>query len=142
MGHLFEIIDRSRTGIISKQDFRDIFSNLSHLKIDKEELDKFIDAFWKEQTYGIDYKSFLRIFTKYQIKFENEKKPRNEIRTLKVDEETIRLKKDIFDKIATVLSARGMEPVDFFKRVDVDGSNEVDIEELEMAFKKMKIDVT
>ena len=41
-----------------------------------------------------------------------------------------------------MLSARGMEPVDFFKRVDVDGSNEVDIGELEMAFKKMKIDVT
>jgi hypothetical protein len=34
-----------------------------------------------------------------------------------------------------------MEPVDFFKRVDVDGSNEVDVGELESAFKKMKIDV-
>ena len=35
-----------------------------------------------------------------------------------------------------------MEPVDFFKRVDVDGSNEVDVHELESAFKKMKIDVS
>ena len=34
MNHLFEIIDRSRTGIITKQDFKDIFSNLSQLKID------------------------------------------------------------------------------------------------------------
>ena len=103
MGHLFEIIDRSRTGIISKQDFRDIFSNLSHLKIDKSELDKFIESFWKDNNYGIDYKSFLRIFTKYQIKFEAEKKPKNEIRTIHVSEETIRLKKDIFDKINMVL---------------------------------------
>ena len=35
-----------------------------------------------------------------------------------------------------------MEPVDFFKRVDVDGSNEVDVGELENAFRKMKIDVS
>lgn len=142
MNHLFEIIDRSRTGIISKQDFRDIFSNLSHLKIDKNELDRFIEGFWKDNNYGIDYKSFLGIFTKYQIKFEDEKRPRNEIKTKHVAEDTIRLKKEIFDKINTVLKQKNMEPVDLFKRVDKDGSNEIDVDELDTAFKNMRIDLS
>ena len=141
MNHLFEIIDRSRTGIITKQDFKDIFSNLSQLKIDQVEFDNFIETFWKDKKGGIDYKSFLGIFTKYQIKFEDEKRPKNQIKTKYVTEDTIRLKKDIFDRIQTVLKSKNMQPVDLFKRVDKDGSNEIDVDELDTAFKNMRIEL-
>ena len=35
-----------------------------------------------------------------------------------------------------------MEPVDLFKRVDKDGSNEIDVDELETAFKNMRIELS
>ena len=34
-----------------------------------------------------------------------------------------------------------MQPVDLFKRVDKDGSNEIDVDELDTAFKNMRIEL-
>ena len=33
--------------------------------------------FWKDAPFGIDYQNFIRIFQKYRIKFEDEKKPKD-----------------------------------------------------------------
>ena len=64
MSNLFELIDKNGRGIISREDFRDIFQSLN-LNLDKKELEKFIDNFWKDKEVGIDYQGFLRIFSKY-----------------------------------------------------------------------------
>ena len=103
MNHLFQIIDKSNTGIISRKDFGDIFANMANLKIEKDELDSFIEMFWKDAPYGIDYPNFIRIFQKYRIKFEVEKKPEDKTRTVHVSEDTIRIKKNAFDQIDRAL---------------------------------------
>jgi Ca2+-binding EF-hand superfamily protein len=51
---LFELIDKSGRGFISRDDFSDIFQSLN-LRIDQQELDKFMDNFWKDKDAGIDY---------------------------------------------------------------------------------------
>jgi len=50
----FELIDKEGTGSISRDDFRDIFKSLN-VKIDTNDIEKFIDHFWKDKTAGIDY---------------------------------------------------------------------------------------
>ena len=68
---LFEIIDKSHRGYIDRRDFADIFENMG-LNINKQELERFMDNFWKDKEAGIDYNGFLRIFAKYQLKAERE----------------------------------------------------------------------
>lgn len=58
------MIDKEDRGIISRDDFRDIFKILKD-KIDPNDIEKFIDNFWKDKAGGIDYQSFLRIFNRY-----------------------------------------------------------------------------
>jgi Ca2+-binding EF-hand superfamily protein len=60
----FELIDKEGRGTISRDDFKDIFKSLN-LKLDTNDIDKFIDHFWKDKTAGIDYQEFLRIFNRY-----------------------------------------------------------------------------
>ena len=74
MAGLFEMIDKHGRGYISKEDFKDIFNNLGELKLNESELNSFLDNFWRDKTAGIDYKGFLRIFAKYEIKVQNEQK--------------------------------------------------------------------
>lgn len=68
---LFELIDKSGRGFISRDDFSDIFQSLN-LRIDQQELDKFMDNFWKDKDAGIDYQGFLRIFGRYQVRMNKE----------------------------------------------------------------------
>ena len=68
MASLFEMIDKKGRGYISKQDFKDIFDSLGELKLNESELNQFLDNFWSDKTAGIDYKGFLRIFAKYEVK--------------------------------------------------------------------------
>jgi len=65
MAKFFEMIDKHGRGYISKEDFKDLFSNLPELKLNEHEVNQFIDNFWRDKTAGIDYKGFLRIFAKY-----------------------------------------------------------------------------
>ncbi len=51
--------------MISREDFKDIFKSLPMQKIDPNDIEKFIDQFWKDKSAGIDYQQFLRIFNRY-----------------------------------------------------------------------------
>lgn len=64
LSEAFELIDKEGRGNISRDDFKDIFKSLN-VKIDTNDIDKFIDHFWKDKSGGIDYKEFLRIFNRY-----------------------------------------------------------------------------
>lgn len=68
MASFFDMVDKHKRGFISREDFKDIFDNLGGLKLNESELNQFIDNFWRDKTEGIDYKGFLRIFAKYEIK--------------------------------------------------------------------------
>jgi Ca2+-binding EF-hand superfamily protein len=104
MGDLFELIDRDGRGIISREDFKDIFENLG-LKLDKHELEKFVDNFWRDKEVGIDYQGFLRIFSKYQIRLKREQKVKRHDKGVPISAATIKLKKNIFDDVHKVLTA-------------------------------------
>ena len=77
MSDYFEMFDKHKRGYISKEDFADIFNNLDGLKLNESELSQFIENFWRDKTAGIDYKGFLRIFAKYEIKVQNEMKSKS-----------------------------------------------------------------
>ena len=104
MSHLFTLIDKRNRGTISRENFRDVFMTLN-LNLDTKELDKFIDNFWKDKEVGIDYPSFVRIFSKYSLKLEQEEsRKRGTKKTAHVvSDETIARKKDIFDEINIAL---------------------------------------
>jgi len=138
----FEMIDKNKRGYISREDFKDILDSLD-LKLKESEAIAFIDNFWRDKTAGIDYKGFLKIFAKLEIQVLNKK---NSATTTKrqtmIKDETIRVKKDIFDQIKQVLDEQGKNLGDVFRAVDNDGSYEIDVDELFGAFKGMHLNVS
>jgi len=140
MSEAFALIDKEGRGFISQDDFKDIFRGLS-LKIDQDDLDKFIDQFWKDKTAGIDYQQFLRIFKRYQMKLEGDGDER-EHKYVKIPEEIIRLKKDIYMTISKALQQTGKSLKGIFAKVDSDQSDEIDLIEFKSMFEKMKLKLT
>lgn len=55
------MIGKTGKGVITRQDFEDLFENLN-IQVSRENMDKFINGFWRDSDAGMDYKSFLRIF--------------------------------------------------------------------------------
>ena len=45
---------------------------MGDLRLNENELNAFIDNFWRDKTAGVDYKDFLRIFSKYEIMVQDE----------------------------------------------------------------------
>ena len=101
MSDFFEMIDKHKRGYITREDFKDMFSNLGQAlpNLNEKELDDFIENFWRDKSAGIDYKGFLRIFKKYEIKVQQESSAKGQKSRTIVKDDTIRLKKDIFDQI-------------------------------------------
>jgi Ca2+-binding EF-hand superfamily protein len=64
---MFEMIDKRGNGTISQADFENMLISLK-LTVDQKTLDNFINNFWKDSKAGIDYKQFLAIFKKYEVK--------------------------------------------------------------------------
>ena len=57
-----------------------------------------MNNFWSDKSAGIDYRGFLRIFSKSQVKYNTEKEVKESARNnVKVKPEIINLKKKIFD---------------------------------------------
>jgi Ca2+-binding EF-hand superfamily protein len=54
LSEAFSIIDKEDRGVISREEFKDIFKNLN-IKIQESDIDRFIDLFWKDKVAGIDY---------------------------------------------------------------------------------------
>ena len=42
------------------------------LKIDQNDLERFMEQFWKDKSAAIDYQQFIRIFNRYQIRFDED----------------------------------------------------------------------
>ena len=101
MSDFFEMIDKHKRGYITREDFKDMFNNLREQmpNLNESELDAFIENFWRDKNAGIDYKGFLRIFKKYEIKVANEKNATGTKSRTIIKDDTVRLKKNIFDQI-------------------------------------------
>ena len=144
MSDMFSMIDKHGRGYISREDFKDMFKNLgSDLpNLNESELDQFIENFWRDKTAGIDYKGFLRIFKKYEIKVQQESDSKGTKIKVMVKDDTVRVKKDIFDQIQQALQQTGNEIRSLFKIVDVDGSCELDVDELFSMMTSMRLKVS
>ena len=143
LAEAFELFDKKRTGSISRDDFKDVFSNLKGLRVDENEIDRFIDHFWRDQKAGIDYEAFLRVFQRYQLRLdEDESRERKAAALFRVPDDVIRLKKRVYDKINDSLKLHQKTIEGLYRRVDTDGSNAIDVHEFKTLFQNMKIDVT
>lgn len=130
LSKLFEMIDKKGRGFISREDFIDICLSLQ-LKVDKNDLQKFVDHFWKDKEAGIDYPGFLRLFSRYQMKLAQEENARSiKNRNVIVTDETVRMKKDIYSRIDNTMKRMGKTLTDLFAKVDKDGDRTVTATEL------------
>ena len=110
------------------------------LKIDEDQLNQFMDKFWKDEKAAIDYKGFLRIFKKYQVQLANEERQKNAGKYVPITEATLKYKKDVFDRMDECLREQNVSLRDFFrKKVDVDRDGCITSNELMTMFKKMQL---
>lgn len=119
MAEFFEMFDKKGRGYFSREDFKDIFKTLD-LKINESEQNAFIDNFWKDKTAGIDYKSFLRIFSKLEIQVTRGQRSTQVKNKQVISDAAVRKKKMIFDEIYAVLQEKNMTLADVFRCVDSD----------------------
>ena len=146
MADFFGMVDKQERGYISREDFIETFNHIkgqSGLKLNEAELNSFIDNFWRDNTAGIDYKGFLRIFAKYEIRVADEAKAkRGPGQRVVIKDATVRLRKHIFDELKVCLDHAGQTINDLFKMVDADQSFGLSIDELFGAFQEMQLNVT
>lgn len=94
-----------------------------------------MDNFWKDKEAGIDYQGFMRIFNKYKFKDDSV----SNVRSVKgMSEGAVRRKKMIFDNLRNALNNAKASLEQVFKKVDKDGSGEIDQAELQSMFAMMK----
>lgn len=117
LSEFFQVIDKTGRGYITREDFHEMFIS-TKLKIDDEELQHFINQFWKDDKAGIDYEGFLRIFKKYQIKIQDEARRKNVGKYTPITEQTLKLKKHYFDEINKALKATRTTFRDLFRKID------------------------
>ena len=124
---------------MTRDDFKDMLID-ADLKIDEDQLNQFMDKFWKDEKAAIDYKGFLRIFKKYQVQLANEERQKNAGKYVPITEATLKYKKDVFDRMDECLREQNVSLRDFFrKKVDVDRDGCITSNELMTMFKKMQL---
>lgn len=74
---------------------------------------------------GVDYRAFIKIFTKYEIRLNSKNNNLSNV-NLVMTEDVLRKKKKIYDDIHNASLVGNFELKDMFQRIDVDGNNEVD----------------
>lgn len=116
---LFETIDKFKRGYIDRQDFSDIFENMG-LQVNKQELERFMDNFWKDKQAGIDYNGFLRIFAKYQLAAERDNKIKKPPKA--VSDQTLVKKKELYTQLDDAFKKTGKNINELFHMVDDDNS--------------------
>ena len=75
-------------------------------EITKEQVDKFIEYFYKDEKGGIDLPSFMRIFENYEKKIEMEENPgyvHNQRRRERVERRILETKKTVFMEVNNAL---------------------------------------
>jgi Ca2+-binding EF-hand superfamily protein len=122
---LFDLINKDGEGLITRKDFKDIITTLEMSHVSKEDIDSFCDYFYQDQKGGIDLKSFLNIFDRYERKFEGEedpatgkKKPKRARNTPKV----IEMKQKLFKQIDFAMSKHGTTLKRLFQSIDKNNS--------------------
>ena len=117
---LFKFINKDGEGLVTRKDLRDILTTLEMKNISETDIEKFIDYFYKEEKGGIDLRSFLRIFEKYERQIDQEERPgaAGSRRRARASAETIKTKKMYFEQIDFALKKNGVSLQSLFRKVD------------------------
>ena len=133
----FRLFDKENRGSLSREDFKDVFKNIK-MRIEEADIDKFIDNFWKDKKAGIDYQEFLRIFSRYQVRLDEDeqrsKQPYN-----RIPDDVLRLKKRIYQEINKAFTQTKKSLKNLFDKVDADNSSQIDLIEFKSMFERMKV---
>ena len=114
-------------------------------EITKEQVDKFIEYFYKDEKGGIDLPSFMRIFENYEKKIEMEENPgyvHNQRRRERVERRILETKKTVFMEVNNALKQNRVSLNTLFKKIDSDNSSEISLGEFKNMFKQMHVHVT
>ena len=76
------------------------------------------------------------------MQVDNEMDAKGQKAAVMITDETVRLKKEIFDDLKRALEQTNRDCKDFFGRVDEDGNRELDVDELGAAFPAMDLPLT
>jgi Ca2+-binding EF-hand superfamily protein len=106
MADFFKVIDAEQTGLVTRENFLDIFGSLG-LRIDAKALDSFVDSFWKPHQLGIDYKEFLRLFRRFEVRLGQEEKAAKSGTHITSDA-VIRKKKKVYERMAEEMANQGI----------------------------------
>lgn len=140
---LFRLINKEGQGLLTRQDFRDTLSRLEMPEVSPTDVENFIEYFYKDEKGGIDLPGFLRIFERYERQIDQEENPqveRQRRRTTRVPRQVLELKKAVYSQVQQVLTKAGASLRTFFQRMDRDGSQKIELAELQQAFRQMKLD--
>lgn len=142
---LFKLINKDGGGLVTRMDFREALRGLRMDEVSKDDIESFIDFFYKDEKGGIDLASFVRIFERYERQIEEEENPgaaRDRKRRPRVPRELLRRKQEVFKEVQFALNKQGASLRRLFKRIDTDGSLEINEEELNKAFRGMQIELS
>ena len=138
---MFEIMDKNGQGVITKDDFKDTLIN-SRVKVDRRDLENFVDLFWKGRDEGINIRDFIRIYNKFKVRFEEMESNRGKVRgQIEVTDEMIERMKWIFDKLENIFKKNDITLREAFNRIDNTSDKKITRIELKRMFDSMGVTV-
>lgn len=141
---LFRFLHKEGEGLLTRQDFRDTLGRLGMQEVGDEDVENFIEYFYKDEKGGIDLTSFLRIFERYERHVDQEENPgagqARRRRGGPTSRKVLTLKKRIFEQLHQALKQAGATLRTYFQKLDRDGSRRIDLAELRDAFRQMGLD--
>jgi Ca2+-binding EF-hand superfamily protein len=138
---MFEMMDKNGKGVITKEDFKDTLIN-SRVKVDRKDLENFVDLFWKGRDEGINYRDFIRIYNKFKVRFEEEEGNKEKVKgQLEVTDKMIERMKWIFDKLNEVFKKNEITLKDAFDKIDQSSDKKITRIELKRMFDAMGVTV-
>jgi Ca2+-binding EF-hand superfamily protein len=140
LDRIFDVMDKKGKGVISKEDFKDTLNN-SRVKIDRKDLENFVDLFWKGREEGINYRDFVRIYNKFKVRLDEEESggPKGQ---LQITDEMIERMKFIFDSLDKIFTKHDITLKQAFEKIDYTGDKRISRIELRRLFDNMNVTCT
>lgn len=114
-------------------------------EINDDDIENFINHFYKEETGDINLQSFLRIFNRYEDKMNAEEQGEQQADVMQkrkrpiIAKATLERKKAIWEEVNKVLREYNGNLRQIFNKIDTDRSNAVDLPEFRKMFELMDV---
>lgn len=142
LDRMFEVMDKNGKGVITKEDFKDTIVN-SRVRIDRKDLENFVDLFWKNRDEGINYRDFIRLYNKFRVKFDEEENNGEKVKgQLNITDEMIERMKFIFDSLDKIFKRNKVSIKQAFEKIDDSDDHRISRVELRKLFDHMDVTCT